>query len=162
MRTIYYILLIALLCQGCKTSSSVSRDHHVGVKTTSYQGQSEFENKRGLTTELMQQILQDRSLKFTVYDTSKPLDSITKQYPTIMVGEYSNKDIINSNNKEQEQEDTSLANKEELKQKEENTSDSEKSIEKNKKTKVEQSTSLLWAIVALLVVGLFIYKRIKK
>lgn len=162
MRTIYYILLIALLCQGCKTSSSVSRDHHVGVKSTSYQGQSEFENKRGLTTELMQQILQDRKLKFTIYDTSKPLDSITKQYPTIMVGEYSNKDIINSNNKEQEQEDTSLANKEELKQKEENTSDSEKSIEKNKKTKVEQSTSLLWAIVALLVVGLFIYKRIKK
>lgn len=162
MRTIYYILLIALLCQGCKTTSSVSRDHHVGVKTTSYQGQNKFENKRELTTELMQQILQDRRLKFTIYDTSKPLDSITKQYPTIMVGEYSNKDIINSNNKEQEQEDTSLASKEELKQKEEDTSDSEKSIEKNKKTKVEQSTSLLWAIVALLVVGLFIYKRIKK
>lgn len=110
----------------------------------------------------MQQILQDRNLKFTIYDTSKPLDSITKQYPTIMVGEYSNKDIINSNNKETEQEDTSLVSKEELKEKEENTSDSEKSIEKNKKTKVEQSTSLLWAIVALLVVGLFIYKRIKK
>lgn len=162
MRTIYYILLISLLCQGCKTSSSVSRDHHVGVKTTSYQGQSELENNRELTTELMQQILQDRNLKFTIYDTSKPLDSITKQYPTIMVGEYSNKDIINSNNKETEQEDTSLVSKEELKEKEENTSDSEKSIEKNKKTKVEQSTSLLWAIVALLVVGLFIYKRIKK
>ena len=162
MRTIYYILLIALLCQGCKTSSSVSRDRHVGVKTTSYQGQNELENKRELTTELMQQILQDRILKFTIYDTSKPLDSITKQYPTIMVGEYSNKDIINSNNKEQEQEDTSLANKEGLKQKEENTTDSEKTIDKNKKTKVEQSTSLLWAIVALLVVGLFIYKRIKK
>lgn len=151
-----------MLCQGCKTTSTRSRDHHVGVKTTSYQGQSELENKRELTTELMQQILQDRRLKFTIYDTSKPLDSITKQYPTIMVGEYSNKDIINSNNKEQEQEDTSLASKEELKQKEENTTDSEKSIEKNKKTKVEQSTSLLWAIVALLVVGLFIYKRIKK
>lgn len=162
MRTIYYILLIALLCQGCKTSSSVSRDHHVGVKTTSYQGQSELDNKRELTTELMQQILQDRSLKFTVYDTSKPKDTTTQQHPTLMEGEYSNKDIINSNNKETEQEDTSLANKEELKQKEENTSDSEKSIEKNKKTKVEQSTSLLWAIVALLVVGLFIYKRIKK
>ena len=162
MRTIYYILLIALLCQGCKTTSTRSRDHHVGVKTTSYQGQSELENKRELTTELMQQILQDRRLKFTIYDTSKPLDSITKQYPTIMVGEYSNKDIINSNNKEQEQEDTSLASKEELKQKEENTTDSEKTIDKNKKTKVEQSTSLLWAIVALLVVGLFIYNRIKK
>lgn len=162
MRTIYYILLIALLCQGCKTTSSVSRDHHVGVKTTSYQGKSELENKRELTTELMQQILQDRSLKFTVYDTSKPKDTTTQQHPTLMEGEYSNKDIINSNNKEQEQEDTSLASKEELKQNEENTTDSEKSIEKNKKTKVEQSTSLLWAIVALLVVGLFIYKRIKK
>ena len=162
MRTIYYILLIALLCQGCKTSSSVSRDHHVGVKTTSYQGQNEFENKRELTTELMQQILQDRSLKFTVYDTSKPKDTTTQQHPTLMEGEYSNKDIINSNNKEQEQEDTSLANKEGLKQKEENTTDSEKTIDKNKKTKVEQSTSLLWAIVALMVVGLFIYNRIKK
>lgn len=146
---------------GCKTINSEVEQQHQQEVTESIQEQEDYNQSDFLTW--TSRVLKQNALKLELlkYDTSKPPDE---------QGNYPVKEKLTITDDSQEDHSTEGQNeintdikKESIKEItdkiQDNTTDK---LEQNTQSKPQQWTKLIWAVVAILVVGFVIYKKIKK
>jgi len=155
------LLILLVLLFSCKTTKSSLENNTATERVESADEQILF-NKNDLLVWSSNALKQkDINLERLVYDTSKPPDA-DGNYPLqekLTITDNSKEDLSSSAKNDISSDLTIDANKESADKTQENTTDKQ---EQNIQSKPQQWTKLVWAVVALLVVGFVIYKRIKK
>ncbi len=156
-----YLLLLLLFMQGCKTVQTLHEQESTREGTELSQEHIEMEETDFLSWSM--DFIKENNIQFekVVYDTTAPPDH-EGNYP--VKERITASDTGVANNKQaakQESKADTTTNKETNKQESEQDNLIDKA-EQNVQSKPQQWTKLIWAVVALLVVSLVIYNRLKR